>query len=297
MSYSRATGLLYIPVIDAAMVYINTENRRAGLIEGNFNVVGVLPEDYDPQGLASLFGALPPMNELDKGVAHSVQSRGVLRAVDPLTGRVAWERAGSLWDGGVLSTAGNLVVRGDTSGYLNVYAADTGKLLQRIEIGTSVMAAPMTYSVRGEQYIAAMAGYGGGTLFMPFPADSAARNYGNAGRIVAFKLGGSAVPKPPRRVEEPFQRPPPREGSATAIASGEVLYNRFCGRCHVFGIGLLPDLRRLSTPTHQLFYEIVLNGAYGAKGMGRWDDVLSQADAESIHAYLIDQAWVAYEHQ
>jgi hypothetical protein len=31
--------------------------------------------------------------------------------------------------------------------------------------------------------------------------------------------------------------------------------------------------------------------------MGRWDDVLSQADAESIHAYLVDQAWVAYEHQ
>jgi quinohemoprotein ethanol dehydrogenase len=155
----------------------------------------------------------------------------------------------------------------------------------------------MTYSVRGEQYIAAMAGYGGGTLFMPFPADSAARNYGNAGRIVAFKLGGSAVPKPPRRVEEPLQKPPPREGSATSIASGEVLYNRFCGRCHVFGIGLLPDLRRLAAPTHQLFYEIVLNGAYRAKGMGRWDDVLSQADAESIHAYLLDQAWVAYEQQ
>jgi quinohemoprotein ethanol dehydrogenase len=297
MSYSRATGLLYIPVIDASMVYINTENRRAGLIEGNFNVVGVMPEDYDPQGLASLFGPLPPMRKMDKGVAHPAASRGVLRAVDPLTGRVAWEQAGSLWDGGVLSTAGNLVVRGDTGGHLNVYTADSGKLLQRIEIGTSVMAAPMTYSVRGEQYLAVMAGYGGGTLFMPFPADSAARNYGNAGRIVAFKLGGSAVPKPPLRVEKPFEKPPPHEGSAPSIASGEVLYNRFCGRCHVFGIGLLPDLRRLSAPTHQLFYEIVLNGAYRAKGMGRWDDVLSRADAESIHAYLVDQAWVAYEHQ
>ena len=157
------------------------------------------------------------------------------------------------------------------------------------------MAAPMTYSVRGEQYVAVMAGYGGGTLFMPFPTDSAARIYGNAGRVVAFKLGGSAVPKPPKRAEEPFPEPPARAGSASSIAAGEVLYNRFCARCHVFGTGLLPDLRRLAAPTRQMFYEIVLNGAYQAKGMGRWDDVLSRADAESIHDYLVDQAWAAYQ--
>jgi quinohemoprotein ethanol dehydrogenase len=65
----------------------------------------------------------------------------------------------------------------------------------------------------------------------------------------------------------------------------------------VFGVGLLPDLRRLSGPTHQLFYEIVLHGAYQGKGMARWDDVLSRADAESIHAYLVDQAWAAYAQQ
>jgi mono/diheme cytochrome c family protein len=32
-------------------------------------------------------------------------------------------------------------------------------------------------------------------------------------------------------------------------------------------------------------------GAYSSKGMARFDDVLSAADAEAIHAYLIDQAW------
>jgi quinohemoprotein ethanol dehydrogenase len=90
-----------------------------------------------------------------------------------------------------------------------------------------------------------------------------------------------------------FPPPPPREGTAAQIAVGEVLYNRFCARCHVFGNGLLPDLRRLSAPTHRVFYEIVLAGAYGAKGMARWDDVLSRADAEAIHAYLVDQAWAS----
>ena len=297
MSYSGSTGLLYIPVIDAAMVYINTKGRRAGLVEGNFNLVGVMPEDYDPQGLAGMFGTLPSMGEMSKGIAHPLQSRGLLRAVDPLTGRVAWEQPGSLWDGGVLSTAGNLVIRGDAAGQLNVYAADTGKLLQSIDVGTSMMAAPMTYGVNGAQYVAVMAGYGGGTLFLPFPPASAAKIYGNAGRIVAFKLGGAEVPKPALRKEEPFPQPPPREGSAATVAAGEVLYNRFCARCHVFGVGLLPDLRRLSAPTHRLFYEIVLRGAYRGKGMGRWDDVLSQADAEAIHAYLVDQAWNAYQQQ
>ncbi len=296
MSYSKTAGLLYIPVIDVSMVYIDTTQRRAGLIEGNFNVTGVMPQDYDPQGLASLLGPLPALSELKKAVPHELQSRGVLRAVDPLTGRVAWEQPGSMWDGGVLSTAGNLVVRGNAGGELNVYAADSGKLLKRIDVGTSIMAAPMTYSVRGEQYIAVMAGYGGGTLFLPFPADSAARKNGNAGRIVAFKLGGGAVPKPAPRSEAPFEPPPPRE-DPQAAAAGEVLYSRFCARCHAFGNALLPDLRRLSAPTHQLFYDIVLHGAYAAKGMARWDDVLTRQDAEALHAYLVAQAWDAYSQQ
>jgi len=298
MSYNPNSGLLYIPVIDAAMVFIDTAQRRAGLIEGNFDLAGVMPEDYDPQGLKSLFGPLPPLSVLEKALPHAARSRGVLRAVDPLTGRVAWEQPGSgIWDGGVLSTAGNLVMRGDTAGRFNVYAADSGLLLQSLDVGTSMMAAPMTYSLHGEQYVAVMAGYGGGTLFLPFPAGSAARRYGNAGRIVAFKLGGAAVPKPPEKTDPPFEQPPPREGAKASIAAGEVLYNRFCARCHVFGVGMLPDLRRLSSPTHQIFYEIVLNGAYRAKGMARWDDVLSHADAEAIHAYLLDEAWAAYQQQ
>lgn len=294
MSFSQASGLVYIPVIDAPMVYIETSRLRAGLIEGNFNVSGVLPEDYDPAALASLFGSLPPLQELAADVPRPAHSQGVLRAFDPIAGRIVWEQAGSsIWDGGVLSTAGNLVFRGDAAGRLNVYAGDSGKLLKQIEIGTSIMAAPTTYRVNGEQYVALMAGYGGGTLLMPYPQGSAAQRYGNAGRIIAFKLGGARVARPVALGTAAFPPPPPREGTPAQIAAGEVLYNRFCARCHVFGNGLLPDLRHLSAPTHRIFYEIVLAGAYSGKGMARWDDVLSRADAEAIHAYLVDQAWAA----
>jgi len=190
-----------------------------------------------------------------------------------------------------MSTGGSLVFRGDAAGFLNVYDAHSGRPLKRIEVGTSIMAAPMTYRARGEQYVAVMAGYGGGLLNAPFPSDSAALKYGNDGRIVAFRLGGGPVPKPSPVAETPFPAPPPREGTAAQIARGEVLYSRFCSRCHVFGRGTMPDLRRMSPVTHTLFYEIVLNGAYEAKGMGRWDDVLMRSDAEAIHAYLVNEAW------
>jgi len=149
----------------------------------------------------------------------------------------------------------------------------------------------MTYRINGIQYISVMAGYGGGVLFLPFPPNTAAYKYGNEGRIVTFRLDGGTVPKPTPVTERPDEPLPPREGSAATIASGELLYSRYCSRCHSFGRGLLPDLRRLSPATHQLFYEIVLRGAYQAKGMGRWDDVLSQDDAAAIHSYLVDQAW------
>ena len=92
-------------------------------------------------------------------------------------------------------------------------------------------------------------------------------------------------------VDAPLETRAPRLGGAAQVAQGEVLYNRYCGRCHVFGRGLLPDLRRMSPATHRIFDDIVLNGAYAGKGMARWDDVISRSDAEAIHAYVIDQAW------
>ena len=290
MSFDPRTQLLYIPVIDAAMVYVDTSRRRAGLIEGNFDLAFFFPEDYDPNALASLYGPLPSLASLSGGDT-APKSRGLVRAVRPLSGQIVWEQeTASVWDGGILSTAGNLVVRGDDTGYLNFYAADSGKLLKRIDVGTSIMAAPMTYRAKGVQYVAVMAGYGGGLLFSPFPTESAAYKFGNEGRVVAFRLDGGVTPKPPLATD-PQIALPPQEGTAATIAQGELLYSRYCSRCHTFGRALLPDLRRLSPETHRLFYEIVLHGAYQVKGMARWDDVLSQDDAAAIHAYLVDQGW------
>jgi quinohemoprotein ethanol dehydrogenase len=300
MSFDPETGLVYIPVAEAAMVYIETQKRPAGLIEGNFTVAGIFPQDYDPKALAPLFGSLPSKSALMHGTPPSLNKAiSVLKAWDPVKQQLVWERpSGAFWHGGVMSTAGGLVVQGNAAGMLSIFDAATGEVLKMIDVGTGMMAAPMTYRVHGEQYIAVMAGYGGATgLYSPFPPDSAPYKYANDGRIVAFKMGGGPVPKPDLVTDAPFSEPPPREGKATDIAHGEILYNRFCSRCHTMGRSVLPDLRRLSPATHTLFYQIVLEGIYAPQGMGRWDDVLSRKDAEDLHAFLIDQSWQAYTQQ
>ena len=53
----------------------------------------------------------------------------------------------------------------------------------------------------------------------------------------------------------------------------------------------------MTPATHGIFNAIVLGGAYGQKGMGRFDDVLSGGDAEALHAYIIEQGWQLKETQ
>jgi quinohemoprotein ethanol dehydrogenase len=56
-------------------------------------------------------------------------------------------------------------------------------------------------------------------------------------------------------------------------------------------------LRRLNAGLHAAFKDIVLRGTLSPAGMERFDDILSDQDADNIHAYLIDQSWLAYREQ
>jgi len=294
MAFDAERGLTFIPVIESGNVMVETSDRRAGLVEGQFTTPAFPPEGYDPAAMRSLYGVLPPLGQLAHGIKTNIATRGYLRAWNVAEHRIAWEvPTATNWDGGVLATAGGLVFQGDANGNLNAYSADTGERLASFAVGSSLMAAPMTYRVGAVQYVAIIAGYGGGGVISGVPLDpaSAAYRYGNDGRIIVLKIGGPRPPLPPLRAELPVPEPPVRPTDKGQIDAGEVLYNRFCARCHVFGRGILPDLRRLEPATHGIFNAIVLGGAYAPKGMGRFDDVLSPADTEAVHAYLIDQAW------
>ena len=198
-----------------------------------------------------------------------------------------------------MSTASNLVFQGRGSGELWVYAADSGKVLKTIQTGSHIMAAPMTYIVKGEQFVALQTGYGGAAISVgSIPPSSAALKYQNVNRIIAFKLGGPAVPTPAARIEAAFEKPPAQSASAQSIQSGETLFVQECSRCHVFGPSVTPDLRKIAPVlSASAFKDIVLRGAVAPTGMERFDDVLTEEDADNIRAYLIDQAGKAYTEQ
>ncbi|HWE45369.1 MAG TPA: PQQ-dependent dehydrogenase, methanol/ethanol family [Caulobacteraceae bacterium] len=293
MSFDPQTGLVYVPVIQASMIMAKGYDLKGRTLADRWAVNGVFVDDYPPEGVPEY--GLPPLARVLAGRTPP-KREGFLEAWDPAAGRVVWKQpTPSFWDGGVLSTGGGLVVQGDETGMLNVRDARTGALLKQIDTGSSIMAAPMTYSVKGVQYVAVMAGFGGGPGWA-FPPNSAAYKYGNEGRILVFRLDGAAAPRPAPFVEPPMPEPPRRIGTPQQIAAGGKLFAAQCARCHAnVPRGLVPDLLMMGPETHKAFDDIVLRGQRLPAGMGRFDDILSPADAQAIHAYLIDEATKAWD--
>ena len=304
MSYDAKTGLVYIPAIDAPSVWADLVHNggKVKFVNSFFTALGIIPDaSYDAAALKTDFGPFPEKKTLE--AAHKGKLvREILRAWDPVAQKTVWEQETSSgtrgYDGGVMSTAGNLVFQGRGSGELWVYAADSGKVLKTIQTGSHIMAAPMTYEVGGEQYVAVQVGYGGtGIGVGGMPPSSVAVKYENSNRIIAFKLDGGAVPTPTARDAEPFLKPPANTADAAVIQHGEIKFVEQCSRCHAFAPNITPDLRKMPLEVHAQFKGILLKGDFATLGMERFDDILSEADVDAIHAYLIDQAWQGYNAQ
>ncbi len=251
---------------------------------------------FTPSLKAALPG-LPPA--VQRAVRRLPQWRQVLkqpytnqlRAIDPLTGKTVWSVPMAGWQdrSGVLATRSGLLFQGTVGGKFTVRAAATGRLLKSINTGSSMMAAPMTYEVGGVQYVAIATGWGGGGW--PYvPAYSAAYRYGNANRILVFRLGGAAVavPRPLAPLGPP--PPPPQSAGVTAamLAQGRGLFFQNCAICHSNQPrSISPDLLRMPSALYQRFSAIVLGGMLVSEGMPRWNDLLSESDVQAIRAYLI----------
>ncbi|MEY2942000.1 MAG: hypothetical protein RLY97_14, partial [Pseudomonadota bacterium] len=294
-SYDPATGLYYAPVLDMGNLLFMSPGKKpfakkmlnndAALIFGS-DIAAALPSL--PPSIGAAVKSLPAFAETQRQPWTSE-----LRAIDPLTGKTVWTKPMEGWQdrGGTLTTASGLLFQGDLGGRLRIFDKSTGILLKAIETGTSILAAPMTYRVKGVQYVAVMAAWGGGGY--PYvPRYSAAYSRGNLGRLIVFKLGGGPVPIPPKL--PPLQvadaAPPQQSGVTVAmIAHGQQLFFGNCVLCHSNQHrSITPDLRRMSVGTHQVFDKIVLDGLLLPNGMPRWDDRLKPADVDAIHAYLID---------
>ncbi len=121
MSYNPGTGLVYIPATD------RKPNTHAEVETGEW------------------------MNETE----------GKLIAWDPVNQSERWSVEEEIaTNGGVLSTAGNLVFQGQGNGEFAAFTADTGKKAWSIDTGSAIESVPVTYTVNGEQYVLAARGMG-----------------------------------------------------------------------------------------------------------------------------------------
>jgi len=111
--------------------------------------------------------------------------KGRLLAWDPKTNKRAFaiEHPGP-WNGGILSTAGNLIFQGNIAGEFVAYRADNGEKLWSMDSQAGVVSGPVSYSVDGEQYISVTVGWG-----TAFGLIAAQKN--PLSRVLSFKLGGT----------------------------------------------------------------------------------------------------------
>jgi len=136
-SFSPVTGLFYIPA---------WENSSSTYKKGEDP-----PEFHDGQ---SFTGQGPGRG----GAADDVF--GSIIAMDPNTGDRKWtfKLAAPSPEGGVLTTASNVLFAGGRDGQFVAVDARDGKLLWETNLGPSVSAGPMTYMVNGKQYVTIQCG-------------------------------------------------------------------------------------------------------------------------------------------
>jgi PQQ-dependent dehydrogenase (methanol/ethanol family) len=280
MSYSADTGLVYIPSQDAPWVYDNDKEFK-------------YRPGYWNTGTDNRSAALPDDPGLRAQVLATV--KGAIIAWDPVVGAPRWrvEHKGP-WNGGLLSTAGNLVFQGNGSGQFVAYRADTGEELWSFDAQTGIVAPPITFRLGGTQYVAVVAGWGGALALVGGEALKAGP-IPNRSRLLVFRLGAEA--ELPPAVDKPLLiNPPPLTASAEQVAAGFESFMRYCMPCHGDGAvsgGSTPDLRALTPEKHALWDPIVLGGMHWQNGMVGFSGELSKEQADNIHYYVIERAHFA----
>ena len=88
---------------------------------------------------------------------------GYHMAIDPATGKVAWEvpMMDFASSAGMLATDGGLLFTGKLTGEVIALDSDNGKQLWQFKTGSSVNAPPITYTHKGQQYVTVLSGRGG----------------------------------------------------------------------------------------------------------------------------------------
>ncbi|MBB6122730.1 PQQ-dependent dehydrogenase, methanol/ethanol family [Sphingobium subterraneum] len=282
MSMSRQTGLVYIPVRDAPVHY--AADPAFVHREGSYNT-GTAYTAF-PEG--------PAAREMIRKLL-----KGYLLAWDPVQQKEAWRvPLPGIDNGGTLATAGGLVFQGTVDGRLRAYNARTGAILWDIDNGAPAFGGPISYSVKGRQYLAVTASFGTpayltGAILSTKVGDM------RKSRVNVYRLGGAPIPKRPV-VENPTPEPPVIAASEEMLQAGSLNYSHYCLGCHGMSAvsgGATPDLRRTPYLQDGESFRAVVHGALATSGMPNFSAWLKDADVEAIRAYIAGRARDAFQEE
>ncbi|MEW5998801.1 MAG: PQQ-dependent dehydrogenase, methanol/ethanol family [Pseudomonadota bacterium] len=284
MAYDAKQKLVFIPAQITSYPYIPAAGWKPSKI--GFNV-----------GMDTANNAMPADNAVREAAKKA--TKGVLIAWDPVAQKERWRvTLGGPWNGGVLATAGGLVFQGNAMGNFVAYDSASGKNLWSFEAQTGVVAAPMTYSINGEQYVAVLAGWGGAWPITAGVLSDMSGPVRNISRLLVFKLGGKGkLPAMPAADALPLD-PPGLTAAADVVQGGAQLYGRYCTVCHGDAAvqasgrgGIIPDLRYSGTlSSAENWQMIVHDGALKDNGMVSFAPVMSKPEIDSIRQYVIARA-------
>jgi alcohol dehydrogenase (cytochrome c)/quinohemoprotein ethanol dehydrogenase len=280
MAYDPNSGLVFIPAAEAAFPYFPEADWLPAVL--GFNV-----------GIDMAAGAMPA--DANARARAMAATRGALVAWDPVAQEERWRvQYQGPWNGGVLATGGGLVFQGSAAGNFAAFSTEDGSELWSMPVQTGVVAAPMTYEIDGEQYVAVLAGWGGVWSMAPGLLASTSGVLPNISRLLVFKIGGTAeLPEAVDYPQLPLD-PPPQRGTPEQIAEGSYLFGRYCGACHgdaAIAGTIVPDLRRSGTLENaESWASVVMDGALASRGMVSFSPVLTAEQAQAIRHYVIARA-------
>ena len=279
MSFSTKTGLMYIPVQSIPSYFSAVKEVMYRVNRWNTGVD--LNTNRDPKSWVA-----------GRASADAL-IYGELVAWDPVKKKRAWKVHHSKpSNGGILSTAGDLVFQGTWDGTFAAYDAYNGKKLWQYKSDSAVLAGPMTFELDGEQYVAVAQGSGGTVMITV--GDELMKKKTNQNKLLVFKKGrfNQTVSLASNELATIKALGHKVNSDPAVIKQGESLYHNNCASCH--GINALsnyvvPDLRYMSEQTHSDFASIVIGGTRTHKGMIGFYETLGLDDVDAIHAYLANK--------
>ena len=271
MSYNPITGLAYIPHLEAG------------------NLLGTLGKESSDARHLKYMGTT--RSTLGGIYFPSDYGGGSLVAYDPINQREVWrDNTDSFWNGGTMTTAGNLVFYGTALGEFAAYDAGNGEKLWSFDAGLGIISAPISYAIEGTQYIALLVGYGA-TAGLGISGYRHGWKYGlQPRRLLVFALDGDRS-LPATAMPDQSTHPILVEDfvpDTQKVQRGTFVYHNLCAGCH--GVMLNaesvgPDLRESLIASNPGAFDAYVRHGLPDMGMPQFSD-LSESTLEDMFHFI-----------